>query len=166
MARLAIRTLLLVCAALPAAGATPLATPGDAIEAVDFYARARVVLPSGAIQVAEVRGGTVLPGAIVLHLRMKRRSGTAQNAEWRMYRVPQTPNPFDTGVLAAPIQANGDVSAFTPTHVQDGAYQFRAIADPQNRFRETPRARTNNERFIVLVVAQPPSNQPTEEPPQ
>lgn len=161
MARLAIRTLLLVCAALPAAGTTNLGAPaGDAIEIVDFYARATLVLPSGATQPnSEVRGGTVLPGPITLHLRIKRHSGKAQSVEWRMFRVPENPNAFDTGLRAVQIQANGDAVASSPAAVQYGAYQFRAVADPHNRFRETPRARTNNERFIVLVVAQqPPSN--------
>src|SRR5687767_14128324 len=57
--RLAIRTLHLVCASLPAAGLTNLGIRGDAVEIVDFYARATLVLPSGATQPnAEVRGGT------------------------------------------------------------------------------------------------------------
>jgi hypothetical protein len=160
VARLAIRTLLLVCAALPAAGTTNLGVQGDAIEIVDFYARATLVLPSGVTQAnAEVRGGTVLPGPITLHLRIKRHSGKGQSVEWRMYRVPENPNAFDTGLRAVPIQANGDATASTPAAVHYGAYQFRAVADPHNRFRETPRTRANNERFIILVVAQqPPSN--------
>lgn len=160
MARLAIRMLLLACAALPAAGTTTLATPGDAIEVVDFYARATLVLPSGATQPnAVVRGGTIMPGPITLHLHMKRRNGTAQSVEWRVHRTPTTPSSFDTGVQAVAIQANGDAMAGSATYVQYGAHQIHATADPQDRLRETPRARANNRRFIVLIVAQqPPSN--------
>jgi hypothetical protein len=160
VARLAIRTLLLVCAALPAGGTTNLGAPGDVIEVVDFYARATLVLPSGATQAnVEVRGGTVLPGPITLHLRMKRHGGKAQSVEWRMYRVPENPNAFDTGVHAVPIQASGDATAGSATHVLNGGYQFIAVADPQYRFREARSARANNQRAIVLIVAPaPPSN--------
>lgn len=156
LSSLATRALLLACAGLPAA-ATTLGSHGDTIEVVDFYARATLVLPSGATQPnAEVRGGTVLPGPITLHLRMKRHSGKAQSVEWRMYRVPENPNAFDTGLRAVVIQANGDATASTPAAVQYGAYQFVAVADPQHRFRETRPARTNNQRAIVLIVAQAP----------
>lgn len=160
MARLAIRALLLVCAALPAAGTTNLGTPGDAIEVVDFYARATVILPTGGVQAnAEVRAGTILPGPITLHLRIKRHHGTTENVEWRMYRTPETPSSFDTGIHAVAIQANGDAAAGSVVQVQNGAYHISAEADPQNRFRETPRTRTNNKRFIVLIAAtSPPSN--------
>lgn len=160
MPRLAIRTLLFVCASLPAAGTTNLGIRGDAVEVIDFYARATLLLPSGATQPnAEVRGGTVLPGPITLHLRMKRHSGKAQSVEWRMYRLPENPNAFDTGLRAVAIQPNGDATASSPAAVQYGAYQFVAVADPQHRFREARDARANNQRAIVLVVAQqPPSN--------
>jgi hypothetical protein len=159
VARLAICTLLLVCSALPAAETNNLHLPGDAIEVVDFYARATVLLPTGGIQPnAEVRAGMILPGPITLHLRIRRHDGKTENVEWRMYRTPQTPGGFDTGIQALAVQANGDSMAGSVVQVQNGAYHISAQADPQNRLRETPRARTNNKRVIVLIAAtSPPS---------
>lgn len=152
--------LLLACAVLPASATVGLGAR-DAIEIVDFYARGTAVLPSGQTQPnAEIRAGKVVAGPITLHLRMKHHGSAAQNVEWRMHRVPETPTAFDTGVHSVAIQPDGDAMAGAAAQIQVGPYEIRAIADPNNRFREAKAALANNRRGIILIVVppQPPAN--------
>lgn len=155
MPRVSMHLLLLACAVLPASATAALGAL-DAIEIVDFYARGTAVLPSGQTQPnAEIRAGKVVAGAITLHLRMKRHGGATQSVEWRMYRFPETANAFDTGVHSVAIQPDGDAMAGAAAQIQVGAYEIRAIADPNNRFREAKRALANNRRGILLIVVPP-----------
>ena len=80
-------------------------------------------------------------------------------AETTNLRIPGDAIEVVLRVLA--IQADGNATALAATHVQVGAYEIRAVADPQNRLRESPRVRTNNQRGIILMVAppEPPSPQ-------